>query len=230
MNILALDTCTEMCSVALLSQGKTYEQSVITQRGHSEKILGMLDTILKEADCLLRDIDFIAFGRGPGSFTGVRVCVGVAQGIAFANKTPVIPISTLAAVAQRGIDEYGASIMAVAMDARMKEAYCGVYKNHNGLAQLDGSEKVSSPEAFTLDDKQQYQALGTAWHEYTNEFKKHLAVDLVDSAIHLLPTAAAMLKLAIPMAEAKQAIPADQAVPVYLRDNVAKKKGEQQRA
>ncbi|MEC9413568.1 MAG: tRNA (adenosine(37)-N6)-threonylcarbamoyltransferase complex dimerization subunit type 1 TsaB, partial [Pseudomonadota bacterium] len=152
MNILALDTCTEMCSVAILKNGELFEQSLLTQRGHSEKILGMLDEILAQADCSLADMDCIAFGRGPGSFTGVRVGVSVAQGIAFAAKLPVVPVSTLAAVAQRAIDEHGADHIAVAMDARMQEVYSATYQSVDGLAELTGEERVCLPELICLDN------------------------------------------------------------------------------
>lgn len=227
MKILALDTCTEMCSVALLNQNQLFEQAISTQRGHSERVLGMLDELLHQAGVSLKDIDVLAFGRGPGSFTGVRVGVGVAQGIAFARQLPVIPVSTLAAVAQRAIDEFGAKHIAVALDARMGEIYAAHYRDENGLAVLCGREQVCPPGQFTPLDENKWFAAGTGWQEHGETLKATFADQLSGEDVTLLPTAAAMTKLARSLAEQGQTIAAEHAVPVYLRDNVAKKKGEQ---
>jgi len=227
MKILALDTCTEMCSVALLNQNQLFEQAIMTQRGHSERVLGMLDELLQKAGVGLKDIDVLAFGRGPGSFTGVRVGVGVAQGIAFARQLPVVPVSTLAAVAQRAIDELGATHIAVALDARMGEIYAAHYRDENGLAVLCDQEQVCPPEQFQPLDDNKWFAAGTGWQEHAEALKAAFADRLSGEDATLLPTAAAMSKLAYSLAEQGQTISAEQAVPVYLRDNVAKKKGEQ---
>ncbi len=227
MKILALDTCTEMCSVALLTQDRLFEQAITTQRGHSERVLGMLDDLLQEANMSLKDIDLLAFGRGPGSFTGVRVGVGVAQGIAFARQLPVIPVSTLAAVAQRAIDEFGAKYIAVALDARMGEIYAAHYREEGGLAVLCDKERVCPPEAFKPLDENKWFAAGTGWNEHGEQLKKAFTDQLSGEDARLLPTAAAMSRLALSLAEQGQTLSAEQAVPVYLRDNVAKKKGEQ---
>lgn len=227
MNILALDTCTEMCSVAILKNGELFEQSLLTQRGHSEKILGMLDEILAQANCRLSDMDCIAFGRGPGSFTGVRVGVSVAQGIAFAANLPVVPVSTLAAVAQRAIDEHGAENIAVAMDARMQEVYSALYQSVDGLAELSGEERVCLPEHIQLNTEQPFFAAGTGWKEYETSMTTMFSRQVNAMDNELLPTAAAIAKLALKQAEKGNSLSAEQAVPVYLRDNVAKKKGEQ---
>ncbi len=227
MKILALDTCTEMCSVALLNQDQLFEQNMMTQRGHSERVLGMLDDLLQQAQVTLKDVDLLAFGRGPGSFTGVRVGVGVAQGIAFARELPVIPVSTLAAVAQRAIDEFGAKHIAVALDARMGEIYAAHYREENGLAVLCDDEQVCPPETFHPLDSNKWFAAGTGWQEHGEVLKANFSAQLSGEDETLLPTAAVMTKLASKLAEQGQTISAEQAVPVYLRDNVAKKKDEQ---
>ncbi|MEX0614356.1 MAG: tRNA (adenosine(37)-N6)-threonylcarbamoyltransferase complex dimerization subunit type 1 TsaB, partial [Methylophaga sp.] len=116
MNLLALDTCTENCSAALLIEDQVFAVSEITQRGHSERILGMLDTLFEQAGSELSAMDALVFGRGPGSFTGVRVGVAVAQGIAFAQDLPVVPVSTLAAVAQAAYSKQGVTNICVTMD------------------------------------------------------------------------------------------------------------------
>ena len=226
MNILALDTCTEMCSAAVMINGKIFERSELTQRGHSEKILGMLDAVMTEAKCTLADIDVVAFGRGPGSFTGVRIGVGVAQGIAFARQLPVIPVSTMAAVAQLAIDNHAATRIAVAMDARMGEVYAAHFVAENGLAEKLDEEQVCAPDKFHPVDNAQWFAAGTGWDEYGVVLRQNFAQKISDKQA-LLPSAAAIAKLAFAAAQKGQTISAEQAVPVYLRDNVAKKKGEQ---
>lgn len=226
MNILALDTCTEMCSAAVIFNGNLYERSEITQRGHSEKILAMLDAVMADAECSLSDIDVVAFGRGPGSFTGVRIGVGVAQGIAFARKLPVVPVSTLAAVAQVAIDTHSAKHIAVAMDARMGEVYTASFVAENGLAKAVDDERVCPPAMFMPANDVQWFAAGTGWAEYDTILQANFS-SKIEATQTLLPTAAAIAKLGSDMAEQGASIAADQAVPVYLRDNVAKKKGEQ---
>lgn len=226
MNILALDTCTEMCSAAVLFEGQLFERSELTQRGHSEKILTMLDAVMAEAGCNLADINVVAFGRGPGSFTGVRIGVGVAQGIAFARQLPVVPVSTMAAVAQIAIDDYAASRIAVAMDARMGEVYAGHFVEENGLATALDDERVCPPTEYKPVDTLQWFAAGTGWGEFETVLQANFSQQITQQQV-LLPTAAAIIKLALHKAENGQTIAADQAVPVYLRDNVAKKKGEQ---
>jgi len=226
MNILALDTCTEMCSAAILINGHFFERSELTQRGHSEKILGMLDEVLADAKCTLADIDVVAFGRGPGSFTGVRIGVGVAQGIAFARQLPVVAVSTMAAVAQIAIDNHAATRIAVAMDARMGEVYAGHFVEQNGLAKALDQERVCPPDSFHPADKSEWFAAGTGWDEYHTILNQNFTQQISEKHA-LLPTATAIAKLAADYAKNGQTIAADQAVPVYLRDNVAKKKGEQ---
>jgi len=227
MTILALDTCTEMCSVAVLTNDTLFEKAQLTQRGHSDLVLGMLEEVLAEANSQLAAVDYLAFGRGPGSFTGVRVGVGVAQGIAFARQLPVIPVSTLAAVAQRAINEHQAEQIAVALDARMGEVYAAHFRAENGLAVLCDNEQVCAPEFFKPLDNSGWFAAGTGWSEHQAVLKTNFAGQLSGVDASLLPTAAAMVRLAQYEQQQGRSISPEQAVPVYLRDNVAKKKGEQ---
>ncbi len=230
MNILALDTCTECCSAALLYQGRVFERIEMTQRGHSDLILGMMDDLFKQAKITIAEIDAVAFGRGPGSFTGVRVGVGVAQGIAFARDVPVIPISSLAAVAQGAADALDIDKLAVAMDARMGEVYCANYQLENGTVRLIDNERVCPPEQFKPDSTQQWTGIGTAWSVYDEILRQNFEGLLRSVSAEHYPLATSVLKLAEIEAEAGRLLPAEQAMPVYLRDNVAKKKGEQKRA
>lgn len=227
MNLLALDTCTENCSAALLINNKLFAISEITQRGHSERILGMLDTLFKQADSELSAIEALVFGRGPGSFTGVRVGVAVAQGIAFAQDLPVVPISTLAAVAQSVYLKHGVDHISVAMDARMGEVYQADFVIENGLAVAITDEKVTAPENVKPFAGQNWFGAGTGWAEYQQILTANFADQLqgIDSDIY--PSAEAMLPLAQAVLAKDGQIPAHEALPVYLRNNVAKKKAEQ---
>ena len=168
MNILALDTCSECCSAALFFDGRLYEVSELTKRGHSELILGMMDELFEQANTTINSVDVVAFGRGPGSFTGVRVGVSVAQGIAFARDIPVIPISSLAAIAQQGINLVDIERFAVAIDARMGEIYCAHYKRVEKVAVLLGEERVCSPDSFLPMDEKKSVGMGTGWRTYAS--------------------------------------------------------------
>jgi len=231
MNILALDTCTESCSAALLYKGEVFECIEMTQRGHSELILGMMDNVFSQAGVSISAVDALAFGRGPGSFTGVRVAVGVAQGIAFARDIPVIPISSLAAVAQGAADELDIDHLAVAMDARMGEIYCASYRRENGLVKLVDHERVCPPQDFSaasgLYSSLLWSGIGTGWREYDAILRECFINHLAQVSTEHYPRGRAIIKLAKVEAEAGRLLPAEQAVPVYLRNNVAKKKGEQ---
>ncbi|HAS63934.1 MAG TPA: tRNA (adenosine(37)-N6)-threonylcarbamoyltransferase complex dimerization subunit type 1 TsaB, partial [Vibrio sp.] len=126
--ILALDTATENCSVALLVNDQVYVRSEVAPRDHTKKILPMVDEVLKEAGVTLAELDALAFGRGPGSFTGVRIGIGIAQGLAFGADLPMIAVSTLEAMAQGSYRVSGATEVAAAIDARMSEVYWGRYR------------------------------------------------------------------------------------------------------
>ena len=148
--LLALDTATEACSVALLHDGKVTSHYEVIPRLHAQRLLPMVQDILGEAGIALSAVDAIAFGRGPGAFTGVRIAIGVVQGLAFALQKPVLPISDLAVLAQRAHREHGAAQVAAAIDARMDEVYWGCYREEAGEMLLQGAEAVLAPEAAAL--------------------------------------------------------------------------------
>ena len=227
MNLLALDTCTENCSAALLIDGRVFAVSEITQRGHSESILGMLDQLFQQAGCHLTDIEALVFGRGPGSFTGVRVGVAVAQGIAFAQDLPVLPVSTLAAVAQAAYVKHGVSEISVALDARMGEVYHADFVIKDGLATAVSDEQVCPPEKLRPFDQQNWFGAGSGWAAYQQTLLDNFADQLQGMDSDIYPSAEAMLPLAKQMFADHKALPAYQALPVYLRNNVARKKGQQ---
>jgi len=216
--LLALDTATEACSVALLHDGLVLSHYEVIPRLHAQRLLPMIQTLLSEAGIALSAVDALAFGRGPGAFTGVRIAVGVVQGLAFALERPVLPVSTLATIAQRAYREQGAEQVAVAIDARMDEVYWGCYRVQQGEMQLAGSEAVLPPEQVSLPraSEGQWFGAGTGWG-----YGARLAVQPLASDATLLPHALDLLELAGFAWQRGEALDADQAQPIYLRDNVA---------
>ncbi|QSX38746.1 tRNA (adenosine(37)-N6)-threonylcarbamoyltransferase complex dimerization subunit type 1 TsaB [Shewanella sedimentimangrovi] len=221
--ILALDTCTEACSAALWANGQLYADMADAPREHSQRLLPMIDALLTDAGLILADVDLLAYGRGPGSFTGIRICTSMTQGLALARELPVIGISTLAAMAQQVMQQEGASEVLAAIDARMGEVYMGQFKLVNGLATLVGEEQVCPPELVALADAgSQVYACGTGFDAYPQLLE--LNGGLVASGKVKFPCAAAMIELAKAGIAQGQVTSVDDLEPVYLRDTVAWKK------
>ncbi|HDT5888583.1 tRNA (adenosine(37)-N6)-threonylcarbamoyltransferase complex dimerization subunit type 1 TsaB [Aeromonas dhakensis] len=225
LKILAVDTATEACSAALLVGEKVFSRWEEAPRDHTRKILPMVQAVLDEAGVTLDELDAIAFGRGPGSFTGVRIGIGVAQGLALGAGVPLIGISTLAAMAQGAHRLDGAERVLTAIDARMDEVYFGHYELIDGRIQLVGEEVVSGPAALvasrgTLPGS--FTRVGTGFETY-GETLAALADELVASQVRF-PAAEDMLPLARSAWLAGEAVAVEQATPVYLRDKVTWKK------
>jgi tRNA threonylcarbamoyladenosine biosynthesis protein TsaB len=220
MKLLALDTSKEACSAALLVAGQIDERFTISPRGHSDLILNMLDTLLAEADISLDAIDALAFGRGPGSFTGVRIGAGVAQGIAFARDLPVVPVSSLAALAQAS----GAKKSLAAIDARMGEVYWGAYEQEAGeLVTLTGAERVCAPQMVPLVEGDGWLGVGTGWGAYGNKLYARLGGIVSSWEAEHYPRASAVAQLGAAAFARGEAVVAEEAFPVYLRNNVARR-------
>ncbi len=216
--LLALDTATEACSVALLHEGRVLSHYEVIPRLHAQRVLPMVRELLGEAGIALSALDAIAFGRGPGAFTGVRIAVGVVQGLAFALQRPVLPVSSLAVLAQRAHRERGVKQVAAAIDARMDEVYWGCYCLDGGEMRLAGSEAVLPPEQVALPRHAQgdWFGAGTGWG-----YAARLPVQPAGMDAALLPHAEDLLALAGFAWVRGEALAAEQAQPVYLRDNVA---------
>lgn len=216
--LLALDTATEACSVALLHDGKVLSHYEVIPRLHAQKLLPMIRDLLAEAGISLSAVDAIAFGRGPGAFTGVRIAIGVVQGLAFALERPVLPVSNLALLAQRAYREHGAVQVAAAIDARMDEVYWGCYRETAGEMRLAGAEAVLPPEQVRLpgDASGDWFGAGTGWG-----YAERIAVAVSGQDATLLPHALDLLTLAQFAWQRGEGIAADLAQPVYLRDKVA---------
>ncbi|GLK89044.1 tRNA (adenosine(37)-N6)-threonylcarbamoyltransferase complex dimerization subunit type 1 TsaB [Pseudomonas turukhanskensis] len=222
--LLALDTATEACSVALLHDGKVLSHYEVIPRLHAQRLLPMIKDLLAEGGIALSSVDGIAFGRGPGAFTGVRIAIGVVQGLAFALDRPVLPVSNLAVLAQRALREHGAQQVASAIDARMDEVYWGCYRAEQGEMRLAGLEAVLPPEQANLprDASGDWFGAGTGW----GTFAPRIPVHVVGQEPNMLPHALDLLSLAQFAWARGEALPADQAQPVYLRDKVATPKAD----
>jgi len=220
MKILALDTATEACSVALGIGDSCIERYVELERGHAEHLLPMIDAVLAEAGVALTSLDAIAFGRGPGGFTGVRLAASVAQGLAFGCGIGVVPVSNLAAVARHvcRLDPAVARVLVV-NDARMREVYWAHF-DHDGVRPA-GAEHVSAAADVRLPEGAgPWAAAGRglkAWPELAERCRASGASLYPD----LLPRASEVLALAKPDVAAGKILQPDAALPVYVRDNVA---------
>lgn len=221
MKILAFDTATEACSVAVWNDGALVERFELGQR-HAERILPLVDETLAEAGVVLNQLDAIAFGRGPGSFTGLRIGAGVAQGLAFGMDLPVVPVSSLAALA------LGAQAPKVlsAIDARMQQVYWAVYaRNATGRLELLGEEIVIAPADVPLPRETGWTGAGSGWDQYGSVLQARLGERLAAWRAGAYPHARFIAELGAADFQDGKAVSAEAALPVYIRDNVAKKKG-----
>jgi len=228
MNILAIDTATEACSAALLVDGQVTAIYQLAPREHSSLILKMIEQLLSQAKLPIKQLDAIAFGQGPGSFMGLRIAAGVVQGIAFAHDIPVIPVSTLKAIAQRACEQTGCGQVLTAIDARMDEVYWASYRLEQGHWQLDGQECVISPDKIQLpqmlpEDDGTWVGAGTGWGSYKDRLLSAANSKLPTILTDCLPSAEVIVKLAAEEYSAGNMVKAAEAIPVYLRNNVAKK-------
>ncbi|MDE1460426.1 tRNA (adenosine(37)-N6)-threonylcarbamoyltransferase complex dimerization subunit type 1 TsaB [Spartinivicinus poritis] len=221
--LLALDTATEACSVALALNGNITEHFEIIPREHSQKILPMIDELLATAGLTIKQLDGIAFGCGPGAFTGLRIAAGITQGLSYAADLPVIPVSNLAALAHYGMRQYQADSVLCAIDARMDEVYWAQYILQNNQLTLLGKEVVKAPEQVEiLQPERNWIGIGTGW-----KYQEILNAKLTDYYINEYPHAYDIAAIATLLFEQGKTVSSEQALPVYLRDNVAKKKSEQ---
>ncbi len=216
MNLLAFDTSSTACSVALLFDEKISFRHTIAPMQQSKLILPMIHELFSEKNITLKQVDAIAFGCGPGSFTGVRLATSVAQGLGFAGEKPLIPISSLAATAQTAYQELGWEKIVVAIDARVNEIYWAYYTvESQALVKLIGQERLSTPDLMSISEENWY-GVGNAWDVY----QQQITLKPLKKDITCLANACAILELAN-----KQGVmmaPSD-ALPVYLRDDIAKK-------
>jgi tRNA threonylcarbamoyl adenosine modification protein YeaZ len=148
MKILAIETATEACSAALVQDGNVIERYVVAPREHNRLILSMIEAVLAEAGVGRTQIDAVAFGRGPGSFTGLRIAAGVTQGIAYGLDCPVLPVSTLAALAFQSFEEAAGEGVYACLDARMGEIYGGLFRRGQAFLTVSGRRPCSRPKGL----------------------------------------------------------------------------------
>jgi len=231
VRILAIDTATESCSAALLLEEQLLQREQLLERGAAEAILPMVAELLTEAGVTLSMLSAIAFGRGPGAFTGVRLAASVTQGLAFGAGLRVVPVSDLQALAQRVLDEArGIERVLACTDARMREVYWGCFERTvDGLARASGKEHVSRPAEVRLPPTWRggspesfpggLAGVGSGFRAYP-QLPAELGLGTVFGA--LLPRAVEIARLAVPEVAAGRILSAEQALPVYLRDDVTR--------
>ncbi|WP_295439137.1 tRNA (adenosine(37)-N6)-threonylcarbamoyltransferase complex dimerization subunit type 1 TsaB [uncultured Thiodictyon sp.] len=221
MKLLALDTSGEACSAALYLDGTSRQCLELAARRHGALILPMMQSLLDGAGIGLKALDAIAFGRGPGSFTGVRIAVAVAQGAAFGAGRPTVPVSTLAALAQGEFRRSGRRRLLAALDARMGEVYWGAYEvGVDGLAAARGAELVSAPGAVPVPAGEGWCGVGPGWERYCELLTRRVGAGLAQVSSDGVCEARDIALLAAAQARAGQLVPAELARPVYLRDRV----------
>jgi tRNA threonylcarbamoyladenosine biosynthesis protein TsaB len=230
VKILAIDTATENCSAALLLDERVLQREQLLERGAAAVILPMVAELLTEADVRLAMLDAIAFGRGPGAFTGVRLAASVTQGLAFGARLKVVPVSDLQALAQRALDE-GRAIerVLVCADARMQEVYWGCFeRTADGSARARGEEHITRPAEVRVPPAWRASSeavpgrlagVGSGFTAYPR-LRDELGLDRVLEG--LFPRAVEVARLAVEEVAAGRILSAEQALPVYLRDDVTR--------
>jgi tRNA threonylcarbamoyladenosine biosynthesis protein TsaB len=219
--ILAIDTSSAACSAALCLDADVLERHVLAPRQHAALILPMIESVLAEAETGVRQLDAIAFGRGPGAFTGVRIAASIVQGIAFAAQLPVLPVSTLAALALAALRETGELQALAALDARKDEVYWGGYRQAgDGLALL-GKEVVCLPADVPQPESGRCVAAGSGWLAHGETLLQRCGGAVIRVLPDLEPRAGDVARLGLQDFLQGRMVAAEDAVPVYLRDNVA---------
>jgi tRNA threonylcarbamoyladenosine biosynthesis protein TsaB len=221
MKILAIETSASASSVALLNEDEMLIDHKMAPLLQSRVILLSINELLLSSQVELEQLDAVAFGCGPGSFTGIRIATGVAQGLGYAANLPLIAISSLAALAQAVCDDRGWKKLLVAVDARMHELFWGVYTaEENGLMGLFSKESLCSPNLIDVPPAGDWYGVGTGWGTYQNNLIQKLGFQPIEIDAVSLPTAAGVARLALAKCQREEWVSAAEAQPVYLRDKV----------
>ena len=221
MKLLALDTATDACSAAACEGDAIHERFEFAPRRHGRLLLTMVNEVLAEAGWEMSDLDAVAFGRGPGSFTGVRIAAATAQGLAFGADLPVIAVSSLGALAQTAFATHGVRRCAAALDARMDEVYFGAYEiDAQGIAQPARREQVCAAEELSLPDGGSWTGVGPGWAAYESRLLARLGDRIEGIHAAAYPRARDIATLAAFGFSRGEAVRAEAALPVYLRDRV----------
>jgi tRNA threonylcarbamoyladenosine biosynthesis protein TsaB len=226
MNILALDTSTEYLSLALSLDGEIFTRDLHAGQTHSQQVLPLLGELLTEAKVTINELDGIAFGAGPGSFTGLRIGCGVAQGLAFGANLPVVGVSTLLALAQAN----GSEKVMACLDARMGEIYHAAYVRNGGGWDEVSVVGLSKPDAMPSLIGDGWVGVGSGWQTYAEQLKACYGSQIGQTFPDAYPQAAAIAEIAEPLFEAGLGRAAAEAAPIYIRNKVAFKTSERELA
>ncbi len=217
---IAIDTSTDRFTLAAMNDGELFEFNQENCIDHAQDIYRNINNILTESRLELKDLDFIAYGSGPGRFTGLRIAAAATQAISYSQQTPVCSISSLATIAQVASETYSLDKIAVVMDAGRKQIYFGCYqKSEDGLVASTISDCLIDVDAFHFSGTN-FFGVGKGWKEYTN-LKKQCSVEVAEQAQEILPDAKTMIKLAIREFKSGKGVESFEALPNYLRDQVA---------
>jgi len=207
-----------------LIDGDVIERYRLAPREHARLVLPMIDELMNESGLNLNALDAVAFGRGPGAFTGLRIAAGVIQGVAFAADLPVVPVSSLAALALGGYRETGANRILAAIDARIQEVYWGAFRcDVMGEPRKIGEEVVCAPEYVPVPDCAEWYGVGSGWAAYLPQLQQRLAGALCGWEAQHYPRARDVAVLAAAAVGRGETVSAEHALPVYLRNDVAVK-------
>src|SRR5512134_3312333 len=217
MNILAIETATEVLSLAVGTGAEVHETTIAAGQRQAELILAQIDALLARAGLGVRDLDGVAYGAGPGSFTGLRIACGVAQGIAAARGIPVLGVSTLAALAEG----CGAARVIACLDARMGEVYHAAFEKRNGALHEVIPAGLHRPASVPLPPGDGWTGCGQGFAAHREALAARLGARLAAVRPDAAPSAAAILRLAAPRFAAGEGGDAATAAPVYLRERVA---------
>ena len=222
MKLLAIETATRACSCALMLGEEHEERFQIAARRHAELVLGMVSDLLDDSGLALRDLDAIAFGRGPGSFTGVRIATAVAQGLGLAADLPLVPVSSLGALALAAGRQHRAGAVLAAFDARMNEVYWGAFDTRDLTNAVPaGEECVAAPASVPIPEEGDWLGAGEGWSAYREALEARLGGRLRGIDAEALPGAAEVASIACHALRAGRSEAPELARPVYLRDRVA---------
>lgn len=222
LTLLAVETATDACSVAVCLDGRIFEEFAVIPRQHTRQIFLMMDKLLANVGIVPAQIDALAFGQGPGSFTGLRVAASIVQGIAAALRRPVIPVSTLNALAQGVYRKFRKEQVFSCLDARMGEVYGGFYQFSPVTQQMAAfsAEFVANPSTVSFPEKVRWFGAGNGCKAYLSVLEQKIGFLEEPKLFEFYPSAYDVATLAITRFQRGEFVSPEQALPVYLRDTV----------
>lgn len=229
MQLLALDTTTRWCSVALWRDGELLAREMDAGQSHSEQLLPMVDALLDQAGTTLGRLDAIAFGAGPGSFTGLRIACAVAQGLGFGAGLPLVPVGSLGTLAEGARRERGATLVYACLDARMREVYAAAFEYDGAAWRERIAPLVVPPAAAPLPDGAGWHGCGDGFAAEGGALRARLDAMLAAIEAERVPLARDVAVLGAVAYARGEAVAAEHAAPIYVRDKVALTTAEQRR-